>query len=207
MADGVTEQSLIARAVAGDERAVTRLLWSHYDRLAGHIAPQLPESLRRVVDVEDILQETFIKAWGAIGSCKARDPHSFFAWLSQIAKNTLLDNIKEQGRVKRGRYRVVADGSSSSVATLLEVLARDERTPSRLVRWREAEQALRVALAGLKEDYRQAIELRYLEGLPVTAAAARMKRTEGALNMLCHRAIGKLRKAMGRPSEYLSSKS
>ena len=207
MADDVTKQDLTARAVTGDEDAIIRLLWCHYDRLAAHIAPQLPESLRGAVGVEDILQETFIKAWRAIGSFKAQGANSFFAWLAQIAKNTLLDNIKAQRRVKRGRKRIVADRSPSSVATLLEVLACDERTPSRVVRRREVEQALRVALAGLKNEYRQALQLRYMEGLPVDVAAARMNRTEGALHMLCHRAIEKLRKTMGSASKYLSSKS
>ncbi len=207
MADDVTKQDLTARAVTGDEDAIIRLLWCHYDRLAAHIAPQLPESLRGAVAVEDILQETFIKAWRAIGRFKAQGANSFFAWLAQIAKNTLLDNIKAQRRVKRGRRRIVADRSPSSVATLLEVLACDERTPSRVVRRREVEQALRVAMAGLKNEYRQALQLRYMEGLAVDVAAARMNRTEGALHMLCHRAIEKLRKTMGSASKYLSSKS
>ena len=62
-----------------------------------------------------------------------------------------------------------------------------------------------MALAGLDEPYREAIRLRYIERLKVTEIAERLKKTEGAAQMLCHRGLRKLKEALGRASRYLSS--
>jgi RNA polymerase sigma-70 factor (ECF subfamily) len=82
----------------------------------------------------------------------------------------------------------------------------DERTPSRSAAGHEAVRAVQVGLAGLKSDYREALRLRYIEGLPVAEVAARMDRTERAVHMLCHRGLQCLRAAVGRSSQFLSSK-
>ena len=89
---------------------------------------------------------------------------------------------------------------------LLDLVAWDGTTPSGVAARQEAERALRVAIAGLKEDYQEVIRLRYMQELPVADVAARMNRTEGAVHMLCNRAIKKLREAMGRASKYYGSK-
>ena len=208
MTKRASELDLIALAVTGDEQAVTHLLWSCHDRLSAHIARGLTRALRRDVDAEDILQEVLTDAWLHIRGFKPQGSHSFYPWIKTIADRRLIDKVRAQGAKKRG-VRAVArsgDGSTDFVATLLELTACDEHSPSSLVARREAERALHVALAGLKEDYQQVLRLRYLEGLPVAAVATQLDRTDGAVQMLCNRAIKKLQEAMGRVSKYFGNK-
>ena len=205
-----SEQQLIQRAFNGDEDAFAQLLWRSYDRLAAHIAPKLPDSLRRSVDVEDVLQETFTHAWRQMRNFLPTGSSSFYLWIRTIAERRLLDKIRAHRAAKRGGGRAPAasriSGSSSLAGTLLDLVATDENTPSGSAARREAERALFVALAGLKDDYQTVLKLRYLEGLPVERVASRMDRSHAAVHMLSKRAIKKLRKAMGSASHYLSQR-
>lgn len=65
---------------------------------------------------------------------------------------------------------------------------------------------MQVALAGLKDDYREALWMRYIEGRPVREIAQAMRRTERAVQMLCNRGLRALREKMGRTSKYLTTK-
>jgi RNA polymerase sigma-70 factor (ECF subfamily) len=70
----------------------------------------------------------------------------------------------------------------------------------------EAAGAIHAALAGLKLEYRQAIELRYIQQLPVAEIAARMDRTERAVHMLCNRGLKQLEAAMGCATRFITRK-
>ncbi len=87
---------------------------------------------------------------------------------------------------------------------LLDLVAVDVHTPSQSV---ASHEAVQVAMAGLKDDYREALHLRYITGLPVTEVASRMNRTDRAVQMLCHRGLQKLRAALDRSSAFLSKKA
>jgi RNA polymerase sigma-70 factor (ECF subfamily) len=100
----------------------------------------------------------------------------------------------------------VTDPEASSVADLVEMLSAGDCTASQLVAGREAVRAVQVAMAGLSDDYRQAIRLRYLEGKSLAETAELMDRTPGAVRGLLDRAKDKMREALGRASLYLSTK-
>ena len=202
------EQDLIARAVAGEEPALVMLLHAHYDRLAAHIAAKMPAFLRSVTDPVDILQETFIQTWRHIGNFRPAGVGAFHAWLVTIADHKLLDRIKSHNAQKHGGGQVATGRSDagSSAAQLLDVLADDGDSPSQSAMRHERVQALHIALASLPDDYREAIRLQYIEGLSAAEVARRMNRTEHAVHMLCNRGKTMLREALGRSSQYLSSR-
>ena len=89
---------------------------------------------------------------------------------------------------------------------LVELLSGSIHTPSQSVAVREATQALQVALAGLPDDQRDAIRMRFLDGLSLEETATRMQRTTNAVRGLVHRAKQALRDAMGRSSRWFSTK-
>ena len=184
MAPDESEHELIARAVAGEEPALFRLLHSHYDRLAAHIAAKMPAFLRSVTDPADILQETFVQAWRHIRNFQPSGDGAFHAWLVTIADRKLLDRIKSHHAQKHGGGQVAAGGSgdvaASSVAELLDVLEAEGDSPSKSAMRHELVQALHLALAALPDDYREGIQLRYIQGLSVAEVAERMNRTERA---------------------------
>ena len=204
------ERALIAKAVSGDRPALERLLLDHCDRLSRHIDRKLPRSVRSVLGVEDVLQETFAQAFRDVGGFEPRSSQSFFAWLRTVAEHRLQDALKALGRKKRGgdcrRIGKPPDGRASSVADLVEMLSDRGRTASRSIARREAVGAIQVAIAGLPEDYQQAIRLRYIEGKSLAETAAAMDRTPGAVRGLLDRAKAKMVAALGRASLYLSRK-
>ncbi len=69
----------------------------------------------------------------------------------------------------------------------------------------EALRVLQASLPTINQDYRQAIELRYMQGMAVTEVASVMGRSPHAIHNLCHRALKQLRTVMGQSSEYFSS--
>ena len=200
----------LAQAVAGDRAALERLLLSHYSRLAAHVARKFPAALRGVLGEEDVLQETFVEAFRRIGSFEQQGPEAFYGWLAMIASHRLADAVKAERALKRGGGQVAGeanlDVSGRSVIALLEQLAVQDYTPSRSVARHESVWAVQVALAGLKEEYREALRLRYIEGLSLGEVAARMGRTERAVDNLCDRGRKRLRAALGRASQYLTRK-
>jgi RNA polymerase sigma-70 factor (ECF subfamily) len=202
------EDALIARAVAGDATALESLLLKYYDRLLRRVSRDIPQNLPSVLSAEDVLQDTFVEAFRSIRRFTPQGEQRFFSWLGTIAAHRLTDAIKALRRAKRGggmRPLRPAD-DSRGIAALLENLKVSERTPSRSVAVREAVSAVRVALSGSKEEYREVLQLRYLEGLPVTATAERMNKTEAAVHKLSGRALERLRQALGRSSKYFSSR-
>ncbi len=209
MGPETSETELAARAAQGDAAALERLLVVHYDRMLAELTPKLPAEFRSVLTAEDVLQETFVVAFREIGSFVPQGPGSFHAWLAAIAQHRLFDLVKGLRAAKRGGGRAGVDahpaGGEGSVISLLEALRVDQHTPSRSAAGHEAVRAIHVGLASLREDYREALRMRYLEGLSVAEAAARLGRTERAVHMLCHRALRELRAFLGRSSQYFSS--
>ena len=65
---------------------------------------------------------------------------------------------------------------------------------------------MHIAIAELPDDYRQVIQLRYLESKSIQETASIMERTEASVRSLTDRAKKKLREALGRISNYLSDR-
>jgi len=208
MAPGESEQDLVARAISGEESALERLLLRHHDRLEAFVQHKLPPALRGSFDAEDILQTTYAHAFRHIKTFEPQGPEAFYAWLTKIAENRLRDLVRRHRAAKRGGGRSPARaqgaGISRSSIDLLGVINVDEHTPSRSAAGHEAVAAIHVALAGLGDDCREAIRLRYLEGLSVADVAARIGRSPRAVHGLCYRGLRRLRAAMGRASAFLS---
>jgi RNA polymerase sigma factor (sigma-70 family) len=167
--------------------------------------------LSGTVAVEDVLQETFAEVFRRISSFEPQGEAAFYRWLVTIAKHRLADMVKAQQTAKRGGGRRAGQGQASpganSVLNLLDLAAVHDHTPSRSAARHEAVSAIQVALAGLNEDYRQALQLRYVKAMPVKEIAETMGRTERAVHMLCNRGLKSLRAAMGRSSQFLTKKT
>ena len=200
---------IIIRAVSGDDSAITELLWHYYDRLVTWIDPLVPASLRGQIEAEDILQETFAIAWQKIPALTVSTEEAFYCWLSTIAKRKLLDRVRAHNATKRQGPNVESAkpvATSDPTRTLLDLVAADGRSPSSAVAGQEAESRLKTALVELAERHRKVLQLRYLEGLTVAAAAESMNCSHAAIHMLTGRAIKKLRSVMGNESRYFSIK-
>ena len=208
--DLVNELDQIARARSGDRAALEDLLLAHCSFITRHIGPKIPASVRGVLSVDDVLQQTFLEAFRSVYRFQPRTPNSFRVWLKTIADCQLQNMVKALTRKKRGgEFRAInragVDGENSLVA-LVEVLSGKLGTPSAAAIRREAIQAVQVGIAGLPDDQRTAIQMRYLEGKSLDQTAARMGRTPSAVRSLIHRAKQRLRETLGRSSRWFNPK-
>src|SRR5256885_1282570 len=94
-------ESLVQRAVAGDEEALSTLLEELGLQLQAEIEQKIGAKYRGLVDAEDVIQVTCLEAFLRIRSFRPRDPDSFMAWLRRAAENNLQDAFRNLEREKR----------------------------------------------------------------------------------------------------------
>jgi RNA polymerase sigma-70 factor (ECF subfamily) len=204
----IIQSALIDAAVGGDRLALSQLLFLHHHGLSRHIARQVSAATAQQVSVEDVVQETYLRAFRDIRSCAARDDRSFAAWLAAIGSHQLQNALKAARAQKRGGERTRVGRSrgsnSSSLDDIVAQLSDHGESPSHAVARHEAAAALQISLASLPADQRIAVQLRYLDGQTEEEAAASMGRTRGAVHGLVVRARVRMREMLGRSSRWFS---
>ncbi|MEK9802186.1 MAG: RNA polymerase sigma factor RpoE [Curvibacter sp.] len=163
-----SDAQLVARTLAGDDRAYELLVLKYQRRIQRLIA----RMVRDVDLVEDIAQESFIRAYRALH--QFRGDAQFYTWLYRIAvntaKKTLLD-LKHDPLVPEAALR--SDGEDDETFRPgNEPMA--EETPESLLAAREIAATVQAALEALPEDLRQAVTLREIEGLSYEDIAVAM---------------------------------
>ena len=88
----VEDASLVQETLAGSQASFQTLI----ERYQGRVFALARHYTRNPVDIEDLVQETFLKAYGRLDSFQHQS--SFFTWLYRIAVNTILDSMKRRGR-------------------------------------------------------------------------------------------------------------
>ncbi|MEA3393641.1 MAG: RNA polymerase sigma factor RpoE [Pseudomonadota bacterium] len=159
---------LVERTQAGDQHAFELLVVKYQRRIQRLIS-------RMVRDgdlVEDIAQETFIRAYRALH--QFRGDAQFYTWLYRIAVNTakkfLLD-LKRDPLVTLTTLQ--PDGEEDETSRPGNEPTSDE-TPESVLAASEIAQAVNAAMEALPEDLRQAVTLREIEGLSYEDIAAAM---------------------------------
>ena len=202
------DQSLIIQAKAGDRAALERLLLDYAPKIAKHIDLQLQRTKQAKIAVDDILQDTLLKAFLGIHTIEKTTPRAFAAWLKSIADMRLLDAFKAQGRQKRGGHLrqvpFVTNDQEVGLVNLVDQLPSDISTASKRLARHEAAIAIQIGLASLPHDQREAIRLHYIQGKNVAEVAEKMGRTTSAVRSLVHRGRQNLAEALGRASLWLS---
>jgi RNA polymerase sigma-70 factor (ECF subfamily) len=91
----MTDAALVRRVLDGDVGAYTTLVDRHYDRCARYAYRMLGDR----EDAEDVLQETFLRAYRGLGYYQDRD--AFAAWLFRILINQCRTAATRRGRRER----------------------------------------------------------------------------------------------------------
>lgn len=175
-------QTLISKARRGDRSAFDELAERLRGRLLGFIRTRLGHRLRRQFEPEDILQGTFLKAFGSLERFECRGKGSLFGWLATIAEY----EIRGLGRSQKLDALPLDEDPSGSAPS-----------PSRIVRREERFDRLESALDSLGADHRTVIRLARIEGLQIAEVARRMDRSPGAVRHLLLRALQKMRQEFG----------
>lgn len=156
MSDKDIDRELVARAQRGDKRAF-ELLVEKYQRKLVRLLSRL---IRDPVEVEDVAQEAFIKAYRALPSF--RGDSAFYTWLYRIGVNTAKNYLMAMGR--RAPTSTELEAEEAEGYDEGEQL-RDINTPESVTLSREIAATVNAAIDALPEELRTAIQLRELEGM------------------------------------------
>ena len=174
--DDATDLELIARWKRGDEHAATVLVERHAPALARFAA-----SLGERVDVEEIVQDTFVRAFSSIDSFRADS--SLRTWLFTIERRLILDRKRAERRRRDG-----GDIDESDAATEFDAL-------DALVA-KETESRVRRAVERLSPMQRDVFVLRVTEGLSYKEIAEVVGSTEGAARVHYHNAMRAVKESL-----------
>lgn len=204
--DGETD-SRMQHAVQGDTHALTELLRESAPRLREQLS--IDKRWQSVLEVDDVLQITFLEAFLKISSFTPGGANSFHGWLKRIAENNLRDAIKGLEAAKRPPPSVSlhAPAGDNSAVALLDLLGYTSTTPSRDAAAGEARSAVDRALDALPPDYATVIRLYDLENRAIGEVAGAIGRSAGAVHMLRARAHERLVELIGPATNFFTKTS
>lgn len=178
-ADRELDQELVERAQRGDKRAF-ELLVQKYQR---KLARLLSRMVRDQAEIEDITQESFIKAYRALP--QFRGESAFYTWLYRIAVNTAKNYLVARGKRPISNSELFDDdGDSIDEADLVQ----DNATPDAQLQSKQIAIAVNQAVDALPEELRTAITLREIEGLAYEEIAEMMNCPIGTVRSRIFRA-------------------
>ena len=156
---GDSDAMLVERAVAGDKHAYELLVIKYQRRIERLIG----RMVRDTNLVEDIAQETFIRAYRALH--QFRGDAQFYTWLYRIAVNTakrFLLKLKHDPAILQSTLQ--AQDEDDETFQRRSEPSTDE-TPESVLVAKEIGQAVNAALEALPDDLKQALTLREIDGL------------------------------------------
>ena len=173
-----TDKELVRRVQAGDRSAFDLLFLRYQHKIHGLVG----RYLRRPEEVEDVVQEAFIKAYRALP--RFRGQSAFYTWLYRIAVNAAKNHLVSAARKPIG---VEIDGDGANQGDVAEAL-RDEDDPEGALRQAELQAAVADAIEALPDDLRLALTLREFDGLSYTQIAEIMECPVGTVRSRIFRA-------------------
>jgi RNA polymerase sigma-70 factor (ECF subfamily) len=178
--------AVVDAAMAGDEAAFARLVARHEHELRAHCY----RMVRSVADADDLVQETFLRAWRSLSRFEGRS--TVRSWLYRIATNVCLDAIE---RRSRGPRLATAPGRDDGWTSPVEgAAAPPEAEPDARVVTREAvELALLASIEHLPARQRAVLILRDVFGWSACDSASLLGTTVEAANSALQRARATMR--------------
>jgi RNA polymerase sigma-70 factor (ECF subfamily) len=171
------DTSFLARARAGETAAFAELVRRHSPELF-RLAYRLT---RQEQDAEDVVQETFLRAFRQLGRFNGRS--SLQTWLYRIALNCATDLLR-----KRRREAPEEDG---------ETLPSALPSPESAAAGAELQRRLTAAFSRLSASENAAFVLRHVEALPIEEIGRVLGVSRAAAKHTVFRAVRKLREALG----------
>jgi RNA polymerase sigma-70 factor (subfamily 1) len=190
-----TTFDLLGKARQGIGDAASLLFERYRRRLAVLVRYKLGEGWRGKLDIDDLVQETMMRAYRDLDSFTYRSPGSFLHWLSAIADHVIADAVRHQGRARRHATEMLRFRSESNPLGPEPV---DSLTPSRVFARAEGLKALLRKMDELPEQYREALLLSKIEGLTTEEMSERLQKPREAVSLLVFRAVRRLRELMER---------
>jgi RNA polymerase sigma-70 factor (ECF subfamily) len=175
----------VERAQSGDSDAF-RLLVEQHSRAVFRLAFRMTGNEQ---DAEDVVQETFLRAYRQLDKYEARA--SFSTWLYRIASNYSLDLIRMRKRHEDKRERGKAEEKD-----ILQTLPVNTPGPDRITYSSQVKERVNEALNELSAQERTAFVLRHFEGMSIDEIGETLGTGTNATKHSIFRAVQKLRRSL-----------
>jgi len=172
------EAILIQKAKDFDSEAWAQIYRRYYPKIYAYLRYRVGD-----IDLaEDITANVFLHAVEGIGSFTYRG-FSISAWLFRIAHNQVTDHLRRKAKV--------------AIEPLTEELLSTEDTGQETMEGALVRAELSLALKNITEEQRQVVLLKFFAGLSNAEVARIIRKPEGAVKALQHRALASLRQILG----------
>lgn len=162
-AQAADESALVAKARDGDSAAFAQLV-SRYERKIFRLAMHVT---RDNEDAEEVLQETFLKAYEHLGEFKGHS--KFYTWLVRIAVNESLMKLRKR---KTGKSVSLDETFDTGEDTVTREIAIWEENPEQRYSREELRRILDEAVDGLSPIFRAVFVLRDIDELSTEETAS-----------------------------------
>lgn len=181
MGDTVTDAQLVEQSTRGDREAFRALV----DRYQGKLFRLVSGLVKSKEDTEDIVQESFVKAYLSLGSF--RKESTFYTWIYRIAHNMAIDY----------KRKIARRGNAIELSEVERSLPVDERaSPLEAVVRQEQGDGMQRALAKLSEEHKTVIILREVDGLSYEEIAKVLGISKGTVMSRLHYARKQLQELL-----------
>ncbi len=181
---------LISKIQSGDHEAFSILFEKYRKRISILLYCKAGNHIRQQLSIQDLIQETFLRAYRDFDRFQYLGPGSFMNWLSTIADHVLTDRGRFQNRQKRRAVNILGFRSETNPQGAEPAIS---LTPSRIFEGQERLEKLQKILDSLPEDYRRVIVLAKVNGCLTEEIAQQMDRSRQNVSLLLHRALKRFR--------------
>ena len=176
---------LLARTGLGDRVAFATL----YERTSAHLYAVVLRINRDRAQAEDILQEVYVKVWGAASGFDAAQSQPL-TWLSSIARNRAIDSLR---RAQAQPQIQSAHGGDDEEPDVYDALADDAPGPLEQLSQASDARALSRCMQALSASQRQSVALAFFDGLSHAEVAEQMRQPLGTVKSWVRRALMSLK--------------
>lgn len=181
----IDESLILERAVdRRDKKAVVFLYARYYTHMKQYIASRI----RSIADAEDLAQNIFLEICKGSGRYDRRRNNNVEAYLLGMAKNA----IRRYHRERKKPVKIISINSANDIATIPNIHQR--QNPARQVSTQELQRAIEDAVVQLPLRAREAIRLKFINGLSTEQAAQKAGCTPGTFYARLSYALKALRK-------------
>lgn len=181
----------LARVALGD-RAAFRTL---YELSSAHLLGVILRITQDRAQAEELLQDVFVKIWGAAASFDAQRAQAM-TWMTSIARNRAIDSLRRR-QTEPQPLRAPA-GADDEDEDMLDRIASEDAGPLDLLGQAVQARAVRSCMGGLNGEQQQSLALAFYDGLTHSEVAQHLGQPLGTVKSWLRRGLQALRSCLER---------